>query len=165
VGTAETAAAGRANHALDKFMPSSIRSRKDFTLNNRKYDEMDVIERAEIKLEYLEKQLNVPRLNDIYDYLWLAGRPMPPRPLNYQVASSRAITLMEDIHFHLVWEPGRIFLKPLPRYLLSQFFWNEHLICRQPRDNCSCFPNSNPQLGNPVAHQPSMQCRRRELYK
>ncbi|KAK7398582.1 hypothetical protein QQX98_012038 [Neonectria punicea] len=145
-------------------MPASSRSKKDFDLNGQQHRAMDVIERAEATVEFLEKELSVPRLNDIHGHLWLAGRPVPARPLNYQVASSRVITVTEDIHLHLIWEPGRMFLKPLPRYLLSSAFWIEHLVCQQQRDNCSCFANPTPQPENPVVNA-NAQCKRRELYK
>ncbi|KAG4269290.1 hypothetical protein FPRO04_12067 [Fusarium proliferatum] len=72
--------------------------------------------------------LSVEELNKIHGWLWLAGRPMPPRPLNYQQASSREIIINENAGMHLVWDcPRRIFLKPLPRYLLSHKFWQNNL--------------------------------------
>ncbi|KAF7552934.1 hypothetical protein G7Z17_g3960 [Cylindrodendrum hubeiense] len=107
---------------------------------------MDAIQQVKVTETFLTKELSVTRLNDIHDHLWYAGRPMAPRPLNYQLASSRAIIAMEDIDFHLVWGPGRIFIKPLPRYLLDGDFWNKHLIW------------------NPVA-QLDIPCKKRDLYK
>lgn len=72
--------------------------------------------------------LSVKKLNEIHGWLWLAGRPMPPRPLNYQQASSREIILNENAGMHLVWDVSRrIFIKPLPRYLLSHNFWQNDL--------------------------------------
>ncbi|KAG4259309.1 hypothetical protein FPRO03_12985 [Fusarium proliferatum] len=72
--------------------------------------------------------LSVEKLNKIHGWLWLAGRPMPPRPLNYQQASSCEIILNENAGMHLVWDVSRrIFLKPLPRYLLSYKFWQNNL--------------------------------------
>jgi hypothetical protein len=125
---------------------------------------MDVIKRAEITIEFLEKELSFARLNDIHEHLWLAGRPIPARPLNYQVASSRSITITEDIHLHLVLEPGRMFIKPLPRYLLSSAFWTEHLVCLHQQNHCSCSTNQNSHSGNPLVNA-NIQCKRRELYK
>ncbi|KAK3364339.1 hypothetical protein B0T25DRAFT_493121 [Lasiosphaeria hispida] len=79
-----------------------------------------------------EADLSVKRLNDIYDWLWLAGRPMPPRPLNYQQSASREIVLDERADMHLVWAvPRGIFLKPIPRYLLDHDFWRAHLADRK----------------------------------
>jgi hypothetical protein len=35
---------------------------------------------------------------------------------------------MEDPAFHLVWDHDRIFIKPLPRYLLTHSFWKNVLL-------------------------------------
>ncbi|KAJ5555059.1 hypothetical protein N7535_007504 [Penicillium sp. DV-2018c] len=80
--------------------------------------------------KFLHLDLSVKRLNDIQEYLWLAGRPMPPRPLNYQISVSRTIIVDEKIDMHLVWGPGRhIHIKPLPQYLLDSRFWATNLTC------------------------------------
>jgi hypothetical protein len=82
---------------------------------------------------FLKKDLCVGKLNKIDQYLWLAGLPTPPKPLNYQLATSRQIAVDERIDLHLVWEHSRkIHLKPLPRYLLDPVFWESNLICRGP---------------------------------
>lgn len=73
--------------------------------------------------KFLKKDLMVNKLNKIDKYLWLAGQPMPPKPLNYQIATSREIVVDERIDVHMVWEHSqRIHLKPLPRYLLDSQF-------------------------------------------
>ncbi|KAJ5162600.1 uncharacterized protein N7500_004430 [Penicillium coprophilum] len=85
---------------------------------------------AEIQI-FLKKDLMVNKLNHINQYLWLAGQPMPPKPLNYQLAISREIVVDERIDMHMVWEhPQRIHLKPLPRYLFDPQFWESHLVCK-----------------------------------
>lgn len=73
-------------------------------------------------------ELSVKKLNDIHDWLWLAGRPGAPRSLSYQQSSSREITIDERVDMHLVWMPGRMFLKPIPRYLLDHDFWTQYII-------------------------------------
>lgn len=85
--------------------------------------------------DFLASELSVNRLNDIYGHLWLAGLPMPPRPLHYQIVLQREITICEKMHMHLVWGDRRIFLKPIPRFLLSSAFWKIHLECAQ---GCTC---------------------------
>lgn len=83
--------------------------------------------------KFLKKDLMVNKLNKIDKYLWLAGQPMPPKPLNYQIATSREIVVDERIDMHMVWEHSqRIHLKPLPRYLLDSQFWGSHLVCKGP---------------------------------
>ncbi|CAG8893796.1 unnamed protein product [Penicillium egyptiacum] len=103
---------------------------------------------------FLKKDLMVNKLNKIDQYLWLAGQPMPAKPLNYQIAISREIAVDERIDMHMVWEGSRrIHLKPLPQYLLDSQFWESHLVCKAP---CCASP------GEPVCQG---QARSRELYK
>ncbi|KAK1241179.1 hypothetical protein MKX08_001153 [Trichoderma sp. CBMAI-0020] len=73
-------------------------------------------------------ELSVKKLNNIHDWLWLAGRPGAPRSLSYQQSSSREIIIDERVEMHLVWMPGRMFLKPIPRYLLDHDFWTRCII-------------------------------------
>lgn len=45
-------------------------------------------------------------------------------PLHHQAARGRKdIIVVENPHLHLVWVYDRIFIKPVPRYLLSHAFW------------------------------------------
>ncbi|KAL2198250.1 hypothetical protein P885DRAFT_68411 [Corynascus similis CBS 632.67] len=78
--------------------------------------------------DHIKDDLSVQNLNNVHGWLRLAGLPIPPRPLNYQRAKSREIIICENTDLHLVWAPGRIFLKPLPDYLLKEEFWQEHLV-------------------------------------
>ena len=43
--------------------------------------------------------------------------------LHHQLIKGRKILVAEDPKLHLVWIQDRIFIKPLPRYLLSHKFW------------------------------------------
>ncbi|KAF2996770.1 hypothetical protein E8E14_004198 [Neopestalotiopsis sp. 37M] len=85
--------------------------------------------------EWIEKELDLKRLDRMFDHLWLAGRPMPPRPLHYQLFIGRDILITEQMDLHLVWMGNKIFLKPLPQYLLEPQFWTDHLCCRE---QCGC---------------------------
>lgn len=53
---------------------------------------------------------------------------MPPRPLHYRVLTSREIHVTENPELHLVWAKNRIFVKPIPRWLLDPDFWSAHLL-------------------------------------
>jgi hypothetical protein len=44
-------------------------------------------------------------------------------PLHHQAARSRTIVPTEKPHLHLLWYYDRIFIKPIPPYLLSSVFW------------------------------------------
>ncbi|KAK0719177.1 hypothetical protein B0H67DRAFT_599076 [Lasiosphaeris hirsuta] len=81
----------------------------------------------------IARELNVEKLHKIIHLLWLAGRPVPPRPLHYQLSLGREVILREQMEAHLVWGSGRIFIKPIPRYLLNPHFWENHLLCDQCR--------------------------------
>lgn len=78
---------------------------------------------------FLEQELSLKRLEAMHEYLWLVGLPRPPRPLHQQLVLGRDIIVTEKLDMHLVWETGRIFVKPLPRYLLNPNFWKTHLHC------------------------------------
>lgn len=78
-------------------------------------------------LGYLEHDLKTPRLDKIHHHLWLAGLPRAARPLHRQRLLNRTIIITEDPNEHLVWYESRVFIKPLPEYLLSHKFWAEHL--------------------------------------
>ncbi|PQE25013.1 UDP-N-acetylglucosamine transferase subunit alg13 protein [Rutstroemia sp. NJR-2017a WRK4] len=49
-------------------------------------------------------------------------------PLYHQAMKLRNIIISENPELHLVWYYNRIFIKPLPKYLLSFDFWNIYLI-------------------------------------
>lgn len=57
----------------------------------------------------------------------VVGRPMPPRALHLQRIKLREVCPTEQMDLHLAWSPRRIFIKPIPRYLLDAGFWDEHL--------------------------------------
>lgn len=92
---------------------------------------------------FLERELDLQRLNTIFNWLWLTGRPMPPRPLHYQLVLGREIVVAERMDMHLVWTTGRIFLKPVPRFLLQPYFWRDHLSCRE---DCPCPPEDGSDI-------------------
>ncbi|ORY61453.1 uncharacterized protein BCR38DRAFT_467415 [Pseudomassariella vexata] len=103
-------------HDFRSLLPAATRTKKDHI----------IVPQADI--EFLEGELLVTRLNNIQKWLWLCGRPMPPRPLHRQVVLSRNITVSEEIELHLVWHKYRIFIKPLPPYPLDPDFWASHLL-------------------------------------
>lgn len=76
---------------------------------------------------FLEHDLDVERLNRVHRWLWIVGLPTSPRPLHYQTLKKREIVVSEQMDLHLVWSPTRIFLKPLPRYMISAEFWRANL--------------------------------------
>lgn len=55
---------------------------------------------------------------------------MPPRALHHQKLVGREIVVTEQMDMHLVWFKTRIFVKPLPRFLLDPRFWMDCLSCK-----------------------------------
>ncbi|KXX74850.1 hypothetical protein MMYC01_200585 [Madurella mycetomatis] len=49
-------------------------------------------------------------------------------PLHRQRIKGREILITEDPRLHLVWIHDRIFIKPIPKYLLSHHFWERFLL-------------------------------------
>ncbi|KAK5110755.1 hypothetical protein LTR62_005632 [Meristemomyces frigidus] len=75
----------------------------------------------------LQQELLVDRLEAIIGDLWIAGRPVPPRPLHHHALLKRTIHVTERMDLHLVWHKDRIFIKPMPRFLLDPRFWTRHI--------------------------------------
>ena len=95
--------------------------------------------------DHLRKSLAVTGLDEIAKHLWWVSTPSSGRvptirtdpaaaqiatphhahisPLHHQAVRGRIIVLAEDPHLHLVWYYDRIFIKPIPQYLLSEPFW------------------------------------------
>jgi len=113
-------------------------------------------------LSTFTSELGVKRINNIEKYLWLAGRPMPPRPLHYQVAAKRDVVVSERMDMHLLWERNCIYLKPIPRYLLDFRFWSEVLCCESHQD-CECSKAAREDVG-PGTVRPK-GCLRLQYYK
>ncbi|KAK8092125.1 uncharacterized protein PG998_015138 [Apiospora kogelbergensis] len=86
---------------------------------------------------YIEKELELGRLARLSTKLWVAGRPIPPRPLHSQQLLGREIVIAEQMDLHLVWTSGRIYIKPLPRFLLEPCLWRDYLSCPV---GCGCSP-------------------------
>lgn len=76
--------------------------------------------------------LDLSRFNSIRKLLWLIAVPGAPRSLYYQKLLRREIVIAEELDLHLVWAKSRVFIKPLPDFLLNYDFWEKH-ISRQPQ--------------------------------
>lgn len=67
--------------------------------------------------------LRTPSIDRVYSHLWLAGLPNAARPLHRQKLLGRTIVITENPNEHLISHAERIFIKPLPDYLLCHEFW------------------------------------------
>ncbi|KAK3946625.1 hypothetical protein QBC32DRAFT_272030 [Pseudoneurospora amorphoporcata] len=79
---------------------------------------------------FIAREFDLSRLHSIRHLLWLAGRPVPPRPLHQQVLMNREPIVTEQLEQHLVWGGGRVFLKPISKFLLTREFWTRELTCK-----------------------------------
>lgn len=101
----------------------------------------------------IEVELDIQMLSVIKQCLWLAGAPMPPRSLHHQLLVNREITITERADLHLVCSSGRIFIKPVPRFLLDPSCWTVHLAC-EPGCECLSIQNARaPELLHTCARQ------------
>lgn len=80
--------------------------------------------------EYLKHDLCAPDLEKMAPRLWMMSTQSSTNisPLHHQRVKGREIIIIEDPRLHLVWIHDRIFVKPLPKYLLSHSFWTKYLI-------------------------------------
>lgn len=83
---------------------------------------------------YLDQDLTTPKLDRLAPHLWLVATPDSKHisSLTRQGTRGRTIVLTEWPEAHLIWFNDRIFVKPLPEYLLSYAFWDEHLCVAKP---------------------------------
>lgn len=77
---------------------------------------------------FIANDLDMQRLSNIHKWLWLAGLPRCGRPLHYHLSIERSIIVTEKADLHLVWLDSKLFLKPLPEYLMDHKIW-EDILC------------------------------------
>ncbi|KAF4538082.1 uncharacterized protein LTHEOB_11030 [Lasiodiplodia theobromae] len=78
---------------------------------------------------HLERELYSADLEKLAPHLWMMSTQSSANisPLHRQKVKNRRIIITEDPRLHLVWVDDKIFIKPLPPYLLSHAFWAEIL--------------------------------------
>jgi hypothetical protein len=82
--------------------------------------------------KYLQSEFMTRDLDKLSPYLWLVARQDSTHisALTHQIVRGRDVILTEDPGLHLVWIYDRVFIKPMPKYLLSHAFWRFYLIDR-----------------------------------
>jgi hypothetical protein len=83
---------------------------------------------------YLNSELVTTDLNKIAPYLWLVAEQDSSQisSLTHQIILGREIIVTEDPQLHLLWIGDRIYIKPVPKYLLSHAFWEFYLTGGDP---------------------------------
>lgn len=76
-------------------------------------------------LQFLNNELLTPDLDVLSPHLWLVAtqRSNHVSALHHQLVRGRAIVITEDPKLHLLWIDNRVYIKPLPSYLLNHAFW------------------------------------------
>ncbi|KAM0202726.1 hypothetical protein ACHAQI_010669 [Fusarium lateritium] len=79
--------------------------------------------------KFLASELCSDDLDRVAGRLWWMSKQDSANisPLHRQLVKRRSIIVTEDPKLHLVWINDRIFIKPLPRFIISCSFWEEHL--------------------------------------
>jgi hypothetical protein len=113
----------RTEWPLGQWRAKSTDASVPATISNSEYH---IVKPLAITSEFLKKDLYTNRIHQIEHLLWLAGRPLPPRPLHQQLLLSRQLVLSESIDLHLVWRKGMFFVKPLPSYILDREIWDAY---------------------------------------
>ncbi|KAF6823369.1 hypothetical protein CPLU01_11450 [Colletotrichum plurivorum] len=134
---------------LASVLPASMRTTEDdlmapalFPVLDPAAVNVDPVQLASIH-DWVDEETDLRRLSDIHGWLWIVGRPMPPRPLHHQRVLNREIVIAERMDLHLVWTTNRIFVKPLSRFLLEPRFWVRFLHC----DNASSIETNQCACG------------------
>lgn len=88
---------------------------------------------ADEVLSYLAKEVRTSTLDSIEKHLWLVGTHDSRHitPLHEQTLRGREVVITEDPELHLLWIENKIFVKPIPPYLLSYAFWSFYLVTNQ----------------------------------
>lgn len=86
---------------------------------------------------FFHNELSLGRLGGMQQHLWFVGAKHAARQLHLQVSVGRQIVVLDRMDLHLVWDnDGRIFIKPIPMFLLDPGFWDIHLQCP---NGCMCL--------------------------
>lgn len=79
--------------------------------------------------DHLFNELATPLLDELYTQLWLVARKSGHHidALHSQKVKGRSVIPTEDPRLHLVWNRNKIYIKPVPLFLLNHEFWVRYL--------------------------------------
>ena len=87
---------------------------------------------------FLSAFLDLSRFNGLREMLWLIAVHGAPRSLYYQKFLRREIVIAEELDLHLVWAKSRVFIKPLPDFMLNYDFWETYISCDPQFHRAAC---------------------------
>ncbi|KAF2186041.1 hypothetical protein K469DRAFT_574422, partial [Zopfia rhizophila CBS 207.26] len=93
---------------------------------------------------FLKDELSAPLLDELYNQLWLVARKSGQsiNPLHKKKWKGNFAT--EGAGLHLVWHRAKIYIKPMPRCLLSHDFW---ITCLLSGGSASSSSGFGPSIG------------------
>lgn len=91
---------------------------------------LDEIERLK---SFLIEELECKDLDQLSQHLWIMSTQSSANisPLNRQRVKGREVIISEDPKLHLIWFYDKIYVKPIPQYLLSYRFWKMYILHSQ----------------------------------
>lgn len=94
-------------------------------------------------LDFVWREMVTPELNRMARHMWLIAKPSSDHcsALHVQNVRGRNVVITEDPELHLCWFDSKVFIKPLPQYLLSWAFWQHFLIESDPASNIKARSN------------------------
>lgn len=112
------------SNELDGYLPSP-----DVSISLPSQPQLVLNPPTRLLAKFLFRDVCPTKLNQLAHHLWICSTPSHTNipPLHNHAVHGRSIVPTEDPALHLVWTRGRIFIKPLPPYLLSHAFWTQYL--------------------------------------
>ncbi|KAI9813031.1 MAG: hypothetical protein M1832_006422 [Thelocarpon impressellum] len=79
--------------------------------------------------DQVQAELLTPELDALARHLWLVATQSSAHitPLHGQLVRGRSLVVAESPRLHLLWAYDRVYVKPMPEYLLSHAFWSHYL--------------------------------------
>jgi hypothetical protein len=88
--------------------------------------------------KFLEKDLDLSRLNRIHTHLWMAGRPKMARSLHRYKMLGFDVLQTQQMDLHLLKFSNKLMLKPLAEYMLSYDFWTDNICSNSTLHKNAC---------------------------
>ncbi|VUC29580.1 unnamed protein product [Clonostachys rosea] len=96
---------------------------------------------------YVKAQMSTPLLDEMHHRLWLVAKRQSRNidPIDNHRVKGRTIIATDAIRLHLVWYKDRIYVKPVPEWLLNFDFWSQFLQDSDSGDKVQSFhPTDDP---------------------
>lgn len=79
---------------------------------------------------YILNHLETPLLDELFDKLWLVARKSGQNinPLYTQKVKGRDIVPTKEVRLYLVWHRDKVYIKPVPVFLVNYDFWAVYLL-------------------------------------